>query len=112
MAIAFHVSWEQNIVVAFANFAVLSRPLRKTIAIVFEICGRYIVFALASARLCHGCGCESVEIIAIAQAMCGSHCGCFLWSHGIVVITFAISSRFIVALLHAYNTVANASAIC
>ena len=38
--------------------------------IAFAICGRFIVFALASTQRRHGRHCESVEGIVIAQAIC------------------------------------------
>ena len=84
--------------VASANHAVLSRSfLRETIAIAFAIHSWLIVFALSSTRHRHGCDCESVEGIAIAQAIRRSHRGRLSRSRGILAIAFAIRSSFIVA---------------
>ena len=71
--------------------------LRETIAIAFALRSRFIVFALASTRRRHGRDCESVEGIAIAQAIRRSHRGRLSRSCGILAIAFAIRSSFIVA---------------
>ncbi len=71
--IAFHDVQKENIMVAFANYAVLSWSLLqacKTIPIAFVICKRFILSALASTWHHHGHNCESMESIAIVQAIC------------------------------------------